>query len=193
LKVLLTGFDRFGEHDFNPSERLVRAMAARGLVDFVCEILPTEYKRADSIIRERIRALRPDILLGTGVAATRPTLCLERVALNIDDAEIADNRGVLRSGSSIEPRGPLALETGCALPPIADRLRIAGIAVAISTHAGTFLCNHVYYAALAELKRHQIAGKCLFLHLPMRAEIGEFVAALDLVLEELARQQTPAS
>ena len=193
MKILLTGFDRFGDLPFNPSELVVRAIASRATPGLVCEILPTEYDRATTILRERLRAMRPDIVLGTGVAATRPGLCLERVALNIDDAEIADNAGALRGGSAIEPRGPLARETPCDLPPILARLKERGMAASISTHAGTFVCNHVFYSALAELERLHSDARCLFIHLPLREEVGEFVAAVDLVLAELAGQQPPGS
>jgi pyroglutamyl-peptidase len=191
VKILLTGFDRFGDLPFNPSELTVRAMPARA--DLVCEILPTEYERAGTLIRERIAALRPDIVLGTGVAAARPSLCLERVALNIDDAEIADNAGALRSGAAIAPSGPLALEAIAVLPPILARLRERGIEAAISTHAGTFVCNHVFYSALVELKRVGSEARCVFVHLPMREKVEEFVSAIELVLAELARQRTPSS
>jgi len=191
VKILLTGFDRFGDLPFNPSELTVRAMPARA--GLVCEILPTEYERAGAIIRERIGALRPDIVLGTGVAAARTSLCLERVALNIDDAEIADNAGALRSGAAIASGGPLALEAIADLPPILARLRAAGIDAVISTHAGTFICNHVFYVALTELQRIGRTARCVFLHLPMRERVEEFVNAVDVVLVELARQGAPSS
>jgi pyroglutamyl-peptidase len=205
VKILLTGFNKFGPLSYNPSELVVTRigrLAQRSLAtELVPTILPTEYDKASEIIRERIKTLAPDVVIGTGVSPSRPTICLERIALNIDDVEVADNAGSLREGSAIDPDAPLALQTNCDLKRVQKRLIDQGFSSTISTHAGTYVCNHVYYVALLSLQQSGSAAKCMFVHLPLvpgegsgitsdahQWNIRRLVHAVQLVIVELINQ-----
>jgi len=160
MKILLTGFEPFGALALNPSELVVRALADRpGIV--ASAVLPTVYGQAGDRLMALIERERPDLVLMTGVAAKRAEISLERVALNLEDADKPDNAGVRRGGSFIEPGAPLARATTLDLSPPLAALRARGMPAAISNHAGAFICNHVYYRALGT----GIAS--LFVHLPM--------------------------
>jgi pyroglutamyl-peptidase len=197
MRLLLTGFEPFGGLPFNPSALLVQHIRDGGPLagghELTTEILPTVYDTAGARIEARLQALRPDLLLATGLAETRAELNLERVALNLDDADKPDNAGALRDGSAIEPDGPLARQTALDLAPLLARLRRDGFAAKVSNHAGAFVCNHVYYCALAAIARHRLPTQALFLHVPMTGAewtVDRLADAARLLIGALAEQTT---
>jgi len=175
MRILLTGFEPFGAVKTNPSELVVRKIAERaraGGGDLIAEILPTEYIAAGTKMRRLIRALRPDVVICLGVAASRQKICLERIALNVDDEALPDNAGHVRSCRPIVRDGPLAYQSTLPLKRMRQALERAGIAAAISHHAGTYVCNHVFYVALHETERMKRGALCGLVHLPPLREPG---------------------
>ncbi len=189
LKILLTGFEPFAGAALNPSELAVRALAAAppaGLL-LVTAILPVTYAGAGPALRAALAAHRPDIMLATGLAGNRPHVAVERVAINVDDARIADNDGVARIDTPVIAGGPAAYFATLPIKAITAAIRAEGVPAEVSQSAGTFLCNHIFYLA-----RH-LAPRAGFIHLPHLAEpagpdglpLGQIVAALRAALAVL--------
>lgn len=170
MKILVTGFDAFGKVRVNPSEQIVRRLGERARqdrkYDLVAKVLPTEYAAATQEIRRLIRAARPDAILCLGVASRRKMISLERVALNLDDDPQPDNAGVVRRGRKIARAGPAAFWSTLPLDALKKTLEKRGVPVQLSNHAGTFLCNHVFYVARHEVARSRRKIPCGFLHVP---------------------------
>lgn len=168
MTILLTGFEPFGTHTENPSRDIVAAVARAwdSSHKLTTRILPVEYDAAGAAIGELMDELRPHAVLMLGLADSAPRPRLERVALNIDDADISDNAGVLRRGKTIRASEPLALQTPLDLARIQARLAEAGIAVDVSNHAGAYICNHTYYEALRRAGASETSPRCLFVHVP---------------------------
>lgn len=168
--ILLTGFNRFGELEVNPSELIVESIAGRtresGRTDLVTEVLPTEYRRAGDRMAELIREFRPEAILALGVATGAPFLLLERVALNLDDCEVPDNSGEIAEGRLIEAEGPAAYWSSLPLMDMLEALERLGVPAVISNHAGTFLCNHIFYVARHRVEQLGIPCRCGFIHVP---------------------------
>ena len=177
MKILLTGFNPYGAVEVNPSEQVVRRIAgrarARGSDDLVTEILPTEFVTAGKRIRQLIRKFRPAAVLCLGVAPSRDKISLERVALNLDDDALPDNAGRARAGRQIVPGGPVAYWSTLPLERIRQQLETRGIAVSYSNHAGTYLCNHVFYVARHETERMGSRARCGFVHVPPLRQRGK--------------------
>src|SRR4030095_13902381 len=94
MKALITGFDAFGGDKINPSALAVRQLKRKlGGVSIPTGGLPTSYARPAIALRGAIHEARPDIVLCVGQAGGRAELCLERVAINVQDARIRDNDG----------------------------------------------------------------------------------------------------
>ena len=110
MKILLTGFEPFGPVRVNPSEQIVRRIAAqaraRGDRDLLADVLPTEFAAADKRIRRLIRKFRPAAVLCLGVAPQRDKISLERFALNLDDDSLPDNAGRCRAGRAVRALAP---------------------------------------------------------------------------------------
>jgi pyroglutamyl-peptidase len=172
MKTLLTGFNRFGDLALNPSQSVVEALAGRNPEGLVAEVLPTEYAGAAARIRSLIRKHRPGRVICLGVNMRIAGINLERVAVNVDDAVLPDNAGSLRSGSPIIRGGPAAYLSTLHLRRILASLGKCGIPAAISNHAGTFVCNHVFYAARHEVERMGSRARCGFVHVPPLLETG---------------------
>jgi len=186
MKLLLTGFEKFGDLPLNPSELVVQALKGQALH---VAVLPTVYDEAGKRIVQLIDRYLPEAVLMTGVAEKRTEINLERFALNVDDAEKPDNSGAQRAGLHIDPEGPTARRTKVRLAPIRDALLAKGMPAVISNHAGVFVCNHTYYCALAR------RTPALFVHLPMVSDAWpteRMAEAVQVVIGGMAQQLAPA-
>lgn len=193
MKALITGFDPFGEHAFNPSLALLHRLRAApprdSFAHFAFVHLPTEFDTSRARLLAALETEKPDIVLMFGLAATTPTIRLERVALNLDDAAIPDNAGTLRQGAPIVPDAPLARMTDLDLSALRPQLEGHGFEVVVSNHAGAYVCNHIYYAALHHQATSANAPQALFVHVPMLAEhdVGRLEAMARTLFRALAR------
>jgi pyroglutamyl-peptidase len=95
------------------------------------------------------------------------------MALNIDDSEAPDNVGDAPSVRIIQPRGPVAYRSTLPLRKFMDALKSRGLPVEISSNAGTFVCNHVFYSARYEIEQVNPGGQCGFIHVPLMLEQAE--------------------
>ena len=168
MAILLTGFVPFSENRVNPSQWVVEALA--GQAGLVTAVLPVEFQAAGDCLRDLIQQHAPEAILMLGLAEKRPSISLERFALNIDDARIADNAGKSPSGQPIADEGPAAYTTTLPLQAMLDSLQALDIPAMISNHAGTYVCNHVFYVARHRLAQSGRAIPCGFIHLPPIAD-----------------------
>lgn len=167
--VLLTGFDPFGGDAINPSwlaaERLHGESVAGHRIESVQ--LPTAFARAPHVLRNAIRRHRPALTLCIGQAGGRSAISLERVAINVIDARIADNDGAQPVDAPVTRGGPAAYFSTLPIKAMHADLGAARIPAEISQTAGTFVCNQVFYAlmhALARMPAPRPRGG--FVHIP---------------------------
>lgn len=170
MKILLTGFEPFGPHDSNPSERIVQKLReeahSRPSIHLFPAVLPTQYAAAGTQIRRWIRRLRPAAVVCLGLAASRDTISLERAALNLDDDLLPDTAGEVRRGRRILPNGPAAYWSTLPLERMRQALERLGIPSSLSNHAGTYVCNHVFYVARHEIEKIGSPARCGLIHVP---------------------------
>ena len=194
MKALITGFEPFGGERTNSSIEAVRRVRARvGAVDVETAELPTSYARSHAALEAAIVRARPDIVLCVGQAGERAALSVERVAVNIQDAEIADNDGARPVDAPIVPGAPAAYLATLPARAAVTGLQAAGLPAQLSMSAGTFVCNHVFYGLmhLAATRGRPFRGG--FLHvpcLPQQAQGGrpslpldDIVRGIEIVLE----------
>jgi pyroglutamyl-peptidase len=151
VNILLTGFAPWGSHRVNPSGEVARALGGH--------VLPVDFEGAARELRRLITRERPQAILMLGLAPGRKRISLEAVALNVDHH--VDGGKQRRWRRPIRRRGPLALDARLPLDRIFERLRETRVPAAISHHAGTFVCNHIFYEGLAATDR-----PCGFVHVP---------------------------
>ncbi|GHD07187.1 pyroglutamyl-peptidase I [Zhihengliuella salsuginis] len=173
--ILLTGFEPFGGADANPSidaARLAAADLVRAGVDAAAVELPCVFGRragsAGAVLEDALAAHRPDVVIATGLAGNRNRLSLERVAINVMDARIADNAGEQPVDVPVRADGPAAYFTTLPVKRARARLEASGFPAEVSQTAGTYVCNSVFYELM-----HQLAGvpgaRAGFVHVPPAA------------------------
>ena len=168
LRVLVTGFEPFGDSPVNPSEQAARALAGAPLpgLDVAAAVLPVTYAGALPALCAAIARHDPDVVLAAGLAGGRPHISVERIAINIDDARIADNDGMRRVDTPVVAGAPAAYFATVPIKAITAAIRTAGVPAEVSQSAGTFLCNHIFYQSchIAAIERPGL--RTGFLHLP---------------------------
>ena len=167
MKALVTGFEAFGGEGVNPASEALGHLPPRlGEMALVTRVLPTVFGRSLEALGDAVATTAPDIVLCVGLAGGRAALSLERVALNIDDAGIPDNRGQQPIDRPVVDGGPPAYFATLPIKAAVAALRAAGLPAIVSNSAGTFVCNHVFYGLmhLAATRHPGLRGG--FLHVP---------------------------
>lgn len=172
--VLVTGFDPFGGETVNPSYEAVKLLpdTLPGAVIRKLEI-PTSFSGGPALLEETMRELSPEIVLCVGQAGGRANICLEKFALNCKAASIPDNSGELSHGEPLFPGEPDARSFPADLPALVRRLNSGkdGAPVfSVSYHAGTFVCNALYYHLLRMTETELPGTLGLFVHVPYLPE-----------------------
>ncbi len=166
MKILLTGFEPFGNIDSNSSWEAASKIACHHFEEHTVyvEQLPVSFNRAGDVLSNAIQAHRPDFVLMLGQSGGAEKIKLERVALNMMDAKKADNDGFMPFELHIDKDGENAYFTNVPLKEILEEIEKAEIPSMISNSCGLFVCNCTYYKALSYCIDKGI--KCLFVHLP---------------------------
>jgi pyroglutamyl-peptidase len=179
--VLLTGFDAFGGAAVNPSWLGAQALHGRQIVGHrvVAARLPTVFGASLSELQALLAAHHPALVLCVGVASGRSALSLERVAININDASLADNNGAKPIDTPVVPQGPAAYFTTLPVKAMLLALQRHGLPAEVSQTAGTFVCNHVFYGLMHALATQPelVNTRGGFVHVPD----GQVMALPDLV------------
>jgi pyroglutamyl-peptidase len=194
--VLLTGFDAFGGASLNPSWLAAKALDGELLVGHTIRAaqLPTAFDLSLKELKHLLRVHKPPLVICVGQAGGRGAMSLERVAININDASIADNAGA-QPLTPVVRGGPAAYFSTLPIKAMLMALQRADIEAEVSQSAGTFVCNHVFYGLMHELsKTSKSAGKPLarggFVHVPFlpgqgvpSMHLNKMVAGLRLAVE----------
>lgn len=170
MNILLTGFEPFGGEAINPSWEVARALHQQRIGEATVHAccLPTTFAGAPEALARALDELRPGLVIALGQASGRSEVSLERVAVNLIDARIADNAGQRLQDVPVRADAPAAYFTTLPVKPMRDALRAAGHPAGLSLSAGAFVCNQLFF----ELQ-HRLAGQGVssgFIHLPALPE-----------------------
>ena len=196
-KILVTGFEPFSTSSLNPSGEIVKALIGD---DLVTAVLPVVFGQASSQLRELIDLHKPSAVLCLGQAEGRSEMTPERIAINLDNARIADNAGNQPLEQRIMADGPDGYFSTLPIEKMVAAMKAAGIPASISLSAGTFVCNHIFYVLQDYLKDSSI--KSGFMHVPLMDEqrrefptlptmpIRQMVAGVEIALNVLRVETT---
>jgi len=177
MNVLLTGFNRFGSFPVNTSQLLIEELGRRnvgsGQLNIVTQILPTEFRKSGILLEKIITTYRPRIILSAGISSYAYSIKLERFALNIDDTDVPDNRGYIPKDKKIKPDGAEAYRGNFPLEQLQSCISGYNFPVYISNHAGSYVCNHVYYVGCYLVRKLRLPALHGFIHLPTIDETNE--------------------
>ena len=188
-RILLTGFDPFDGAQVNPSWLAVQALHNRQICGrrIVAAQLPTVFGASLRTLDTLLDQLRPELVICVGQAGGRGAISLERVAINVDDAPIADNAGARPVDAPVAIGAPAAYFSSLPIKALLAALQREGLRAEVSQTAGTFVCNHVFFGLMHRIAthpglRHTRGG---FVHVPWLPEQGTPHMALEQVVSGL--------
>ena len=182
-KVLLTGFEPFGKASLNPSGEIVKQISGENIVT---AILPVAYEQSAKALLALIEQHKPDVVISLGQAEGRTQITPERIAINLDDARLADNQGVMRNDVPILVGGPVAYESTLPIKEFVEAIKAIEVPAAVSLSAGAFLCNHIFYVAQNKFAGTQVRSG--FVHVPLMDEqSGEFPGLPTMPLAQMVK------
>jgi pyroglutamyl-peptidase len=172
LKILLTGFEVFGDNILNPSEKLLDS-----LPNFYSEnitllklLLPVEKDLAPELVISALRENKYDVIMAFGLAAGRAKISIERIAINLMDFQIPDNAGITVRDQPVIADGPAAYFATLPFESMLNALQKANIPAELSLSAGSYICNQVFYHIMHNITKNNLSVKAGFIHLPALPE-----------------------
>ena len=197
MRVLVTGFEPFGNYTENSSWEVAKAVASYDVfgVEVVAEQLLVSFQRVGAVLRDAVEKYKPGVLIMLGQSAFTDRVKLERVALNMMDSVKGDNDGAKPDEEPIYEGEESALFTSLPIKHLRSAIEAQGIAVKISNSAGLYVCNRTYYEALRLCKER--AMQAIFIHLPLYKEqtsnqpdkksmpLGDMCRAVQTIIEEI--------
>ena len=162
LNVVISGFDLYDGVEVNPAVEVPKAIAEQGLgvssapddpleqvaVTVHAVSIPVSFAKAWPTLKETIEATKPNIVIATGLKHAARGVMLERCATNLMDAIKPDADNVIPRREPIDPNGPAAYWTRLPLRSILNDFTDDSIPATLSSDAGTFVCNSLFYNLL---------------------------------------------
>lgn len=170
--VLLTGFEPFGGEEINPAWEVAKQLDGQVIGDYkiISKQVPTVFHKSLQVLQSYMKEIEPELVVCIGQAGGRPDITVERVAINVDDARIADNEGNQPVDVPIVEGGPVAYWSTLPMKATVKKLREEGIPASVSQTAGTFVCNHLFYGLMHMLAKEENEARGGFIHIPFLPE-----------------------
>ncbi|QVK19319.1 pyroglutamyl-peptidase I [Mycoplasmatota bacterium] len=165
-KILLTGFEPFDGENINPSWELVKSFNHQIIKNYeiITIQIPTVFYESKEVLKKAIKEYEPSIIISLGQAGGSNSIRLERIAVNLNDATIPDNKGNQPIDETIILDGPNAYFTKLPVRKLLNALNKEDIPTSLSLSAGAYVCNHLFYHLLNTIdSRRSIGG---FIHIP---------------------------
>ena len=170
MNILITGFEPFGNHNKNNSWDIAKSF--KGTESVIVLQLPVSFSQAHKEVIDQIEKHSFEIIIMLGEASSFVDyIRLERVAINFKDSINGDNDGLKPDEEILIKNAPNAYFTKFPLKRIACKLKATEYPVKISTSAGTFVCNSLYFHTLHYIEATKLTTKALFIHVPSTTQI----------------------
>ena len=168
MRVLLTGFEPFGNYKENSSWAVAEKVAAYDVcnANVMARRLPVSFAGVAKALRDAVEECSPDVIVMLGQSTNIDYVKLERIAINMMDSAKPDNDGYIPDEVPIYTDGAAALFTNTDIKDLRRAVEELGIPAKVSNSAGLYVCNRTYYEAL-RLCNERFGMKALFVHLPL--------------------------
>ncbi len=167
MKILLTGFEPFGQEKVNPSWEAVKAFPeVMEDVEVLKICLPVSFQKAMMMLEQAVDDYRPDVVLSIGQAGGRCPIEVERVAINIADSKNPDNDGYQPQECQLRADAPNAYFSDLPGKRMVEAIQEQGIPATVSNSAGLYVCNSVFYTALHLVYSKYPNMQAGFIHVP---------------------------
>ena len=170
MKILLSGFEPFGDRSVNNSWEVAKEFDGASDIDVLK--LPVSFNRAHRVVEEALKKQHYDFVLMLGeTSATTDYVRMERLAINYKDSVKPDNDGIVANDEDLIDGAPKAYFTAFPIKKIFLDLKNKDHKIKVTNSTGIFVCNSTYYHILHYLSEHNLPQVALFVHLPVSTEI----------------------
>ena len=179
MKILVTGFDSFGEDRINPALEAVKRLPDNIAGAKIIKLeIPTKFNISAEVVKEAIENYKPDYVLNVGQAGGRFAITPERVAINLDDGRIADNAGYQPLNQTIQSDGATAYFTQLPIKAMTKAIREVGLPATVSNSAD-IKAGFIHIPYLPE----QVISKPQMPSLSLADDIKGLIAAISAIVE----------
>lgn len=153
-RVVVCGFESYEGVDVNPSRLVAQTLADEGVtvdsvnVSVTSVLIPMSFQHAWPTLKQTLETIQPHLVLATGLKTHSHTIALERCARNVIDAHKPDIDNVQPRREVVIENAPHAYWTGVPLRAIMSKFAEHDIPVTLSSDAGTFVCNTLFFELL---------------------------------------------
>lgn len=169
MKILITGFKPFNKDKINPTSMIIKEFNDSNIKTLELDVV---YNLDAKKIIETIKEYNPDLVLMMGLAGGRKKVMIEYFSLNMQSASIPDNSDLINNHNIIDKNAPLAYATNIDVVKLKEDVNDDNFD--ISYHAGTFVCNDVYFQVLDFIYKNNLNIKCGFIHVPyIKEQVSE--------------------
>lgn len=168
-KILLTGYEPFGEYDTNPSAQLAADLdgITTDELTVIGKVLPVVFDEARPSVTKAIETHQPDTVLSTGLMPGRSAVTVERIGINVRDYDgVPDNDAQVPIDSPVNVDGPAAYFATLPIRSLVSAGKEVGVPTRISNSAGTHLCNNILYSTRHHVEENNLAIRSGFVHVP---------------------------
>lgn len=187
--ILVSGFDAWGDLDVNPA--WVAVEACRPKLPEGWEVrkarLDVSWDRAfDSLLASWTDEVVA--VVGFGVAPIHD-IALEQIAINLSEGTDVD--GQEAPSREVIPDGPAAYWSTLPIEQLQKAITDSGLQASKSAHAGTYLCNALFYQIIHETLWKSPDTPAGFVHLPNLQNTdsisqADLNLAVETIIEALA-------
>ncbi|SHH04962.1 pyroglutamyl-peptidase [Anaerosphaera aminiphila DSM 21120] len=191
MNLLITGFEPFDSETVNSGYEAIKLLPDKILDYNIIKLeLPVIFEDSIDILIKAIENFNPSIVLCIGQAGGQANIIPERVAINIDDARIPDNKGMQPVDVPIFKDGENAYFSKLPIKKIVENLKSENIPADISNSAGTYVCNHIMYGLLYFINKNKEYNSIIggFIHVPyLETQVVNKPNTPSMTTEEICR------
>lgn len=190
-KLLITGFEPFGEETINPSWDAVKSLPSQiGRYSVEKLLLPVVFGVKEKVIKYA-EEIHPNVIICVGQAGGRKAITPELVAINLRYAKTPDNYGNMPIDEPVVLGGEPAFFSTLPVRKIAEAINRVGIPSEVSYSAGAYVCNDTFYSLLSHYRDGDV--KIGFIHIPYSTlqykepsmDMSDIVRALTVAIESI--------
>lgn len=171
MKILITGFDPFGNSVINPAYEAVKLLPDQIQGNEIIKLeIPTVFFKEGIVLEEAVKEHHPDVVICVGQAGGRSSVTVEKVAINLIEARIPDNEGKQPFDEPVCEEGPTAYFASIPVKAMVKNMYDHKIPAKVSYTAGTYVCNDVMYRLLHMIDKKYPEMKGGFIHVPYLPE-----------------------
>lgn len=173
MRILISGFEPAFGIKRTPSGEIAElyGRTPHSRHEFHGCVLPQLFRKSFDVLMNHVTTVEPELLVMVG-AHSGSSIRLEKMAINYEHDSSGDNSKIPVFDRHINTSGNPAYETNLNLRKIKMELDDLGVRTIMSYHAGTHVCNSLYYQVLEHICSEASPLKCLFIHVPFTPDFG---------------------